>query len=114
MPWPIHPTPRRVSVSGGAVATGRLVVAGDAVADPSGAPARFGFARVVAEDADLSAAGFGEAADDAQQGGLPGPVAADQGQACAGLGVQDHVAQRGVVAIELPDTLSGDRAHSFL
>ena len=84
------------------------------MADPAHAAAGFCFARIVAEDADLSAAGFGKAADDAQQGGLPRPVTADQGQTGARIGVQDHVAQRGIVAVELPDTLSGDGAHCFL
>ena len=84
------------------------------MADPSYAAAGFGFARVVAEDADLPAAGLGESADDAQQGGLPGAVAADQGEAGARLGVKNHVTQRGVVAVELPDTFSGDGVHRFL
>jgi hypothetical protein len=94
--------------------SGQLVVDGDAVPDPSHAAARLGIARIVAEDADLSAPGFGKAADDAQQGGFPRSIAADQGQARTGFGVQNHVAQRGIVAVELPDALSGDRAHSFL
>jgi len=73
-----------------------------------------GLARVIAEDADLPPARFLKTANNAQQGGLAPAVAADQGQACAGFGVQLHIAQRGIVAVKLPDPFSRDRAHSFL
>src|SRR5579871_4516542 len=93
---------------------GQFVVDRDAVSDPTHAAAGFGFAGVAAEYAYLTAAGAGETSDDAQEGGFTSSVAADQGETGAGFGVKHHVAQRGVIAIILPDTLNGDRGHSVL
>ena len=45
---------------------------------------------------------------------FPAPLRPIKRQAGAGLGVKDHVAQCGIVAIILPDAFSGDRVHGFL
>jgi hypothetical protein len=53
---------------------GQLVVDRNAVADEAHAAARFGVARIVAEDADLAAAGFGKAAMMRSRVVLPAPL----------------------------------------
>src|SRR5262249_40184456 len=92
---------------------GELVVNGDAVADEAHAPARGGLARGFAEDADLAPAGTRETCDGAEEGRLAGAVTADQREAGAFAGIQADVAERGIVAVELPESINGDcAAHS--
>ena len=76
------------------------------------AAARFGLARLVAEDADLAAPGREKPAMMRSSVVLPAPLRPISARQAPGCGFQPNVAQRRIVAVKLPDALNRDRAHS--
>src|SRR5579871_4432511 len=80
-------------------------------ADP---PARPGLSRFASENRHAAAPRLVEAGQNPQQGRLSSTIASNQRQAGTRLCAQPDVPQGWEIAIELPDALNGDGAHSFL
>ena len=89
----------------------QLVIDADAVPDDADLRSGFGRSSRIAQQLDVTAGGLRKSAQNAQQSGLAGPVAAQDRQARAGLDRETDFAKRRIVPVVFPEVFDVDRWH---